>query len=156
MIEWLSSLTWWQWLVGACVLAALEALVPGAVMIWFAISAAVIGLLLVVLPLPWQWQWVLWAVLGVVAMIIYRNYKRTRPDYTEQPMLNQRGQQYVGQTFTLIEPIDNGVGKVRLGDTVWKVAGPDLASGAAVRVIGVDGAVLRVQPAERGSPVEPT
>lgn len=52
-------------LVGAFVLAALEALLPGAVMISFAISAALIGMLLVVLPLPWQWQWVLWAVLGV-------------------------------------------------------------------------------------------
>ena len=52
MIDWLASLTWWQWLVGAFVLAALEALLPGAVMIWFAISAAVIGMLLVVVPLP--------------------------------------------------------------------------------------------------------
>jgi membrane protein implicated in regulation of membrane protease activity len=148
MIDWLASLTWWQWLVGAFVLAALEALLPGAVMIWFAISAAVIGMLLVVVPLPWQWQWVLWAVLGVVAMAGYRHYKRGRPDFTEQPRLNQRGQQYVGQVFTLVEPIENGVGKVRVGDTVWKVAGPELNVGGTVRVTGVDGAVLVVERAD--------
>lgn len=148
IVDWLTSLTWWQWLVGAFVLAALETLLPGAVMIWFAISAALIGMLLVVLPLPWQWQWVLWAVLGVVAMVAYRNYRRGRPDYTEAPTLNQRGQQYVGQVFVLVEPIENGQGKVRVGDTVWKVAGPALDVGTAVRVTGSDGAILLVERVE--------
>lgn len=143
----LTSLTWWQWLVFAVALAALETLIPGAVMIWFAASAALIGLLLVVIPMPWQWQWVLWAALGLAAMVWYRNYKRTRPDFTEQPVLNQRGLQYVGQSFELVEPIENGVGKVRIGDGVWKVSGPALAAGTVVRVTGVDGAVLTVQQA---------
>jgi len=148
VIALLTSLTWWQWLVFAVALAALETLIPGAVMIWFAASAALIGLLLVVIPMPWQWQWVLWAALGLAAMVWYRNYKRTRPDFTEQPVLNQRGLQYVGQTFDLVEPIENGVGKVRIGDGVWKVSGPALPSGTTVRVTGVDGAVLTVQKAE--------
>ena len=147
MIETLTSLNWWQWLVFAVALGALETLIPGAVMIWFA-AAAVIGLLMVVLPMPWQWQWVLWAVLGLVAMIAYRRYKDTRPDYTEQPVLNQRGLQYVGQVFQLVEPIENGSGKVRIGDGVWKVSGPALAAGTTVRITGADGAVLTVQAAE--------
>ena len=148
MIETLTSLNWWQWLVFAVALGALETLIPGAVLIWFAAAAAVIGLLMVVLPMPWQWQWVLWAVLGLVAMIAYRRYKETRPDYTEQPVLNQRGLQYVGQVFQLVEPIENGSGKVRIGDGVWKVSGPALAAGTTVRITGADGAVLTVQAAE--------
>jgi membrane protein implicated in regulation of membrane protease activity len=91
---------------------------------------------------------VLWAVLGLVAMIAYRRYKDTRPDYTEQPVLNQRGLQYVGQVFQLVEPIENGSGKVRIGDGVWKVSGPALAAGTTVRITGADGAVLTVQAAE--------
>ena len=145
MSELFTSLTWWQWLVFAVALGALETLIPGAVMIWFAAAAAVIGLLMVVIPLPWQWQWVLWAVLGLAAMIVYRRFKDTHPDYTEQPVLNQRGLQYVGQVFELVEPIENGVGKVRNGDGAWKVSGPALAAGTTVRVTGVDGAVLTVQ-----------
>ena len=145
MSELFTSLTWWQWLVFAVELGALETLIPGAVMIWFAAAAAVIGLLMVVIPLPWQLQWVLWAVLGLAAMIVYRRFKDTHPDYTEQPVLNQRGLQYVGQVFELVEPIENGVGKVRIGDGAWKVSGPALAAGTTVRVTGVDGAVLTVQ-----------
>jgi inner membrane protein len=139
-----THLEWWHWMVGAVALAALEAFIPGAVAIWFAAAAAVVGLLLVVIPLPWQWQWILFAVLGIVAMLIYRNYVRKHPETTEQPNLNLRGQQYVGTEFVLVEAIQQGFGKVRVGDTVWKVAGPELPVGARVRVTGVDGAVLDV------------
>ena len=151
MIDLLTSLSWWQRLVFAVALAAVETLIPGAGMVWVAASAALIGLLLVIIPMPWQWQWVLWAVLGLAAMVWYRNYKRTRPDYSEQPVLNQRGLQYVGQSFELVEPIENGTGKVRIGDGVWKVSGPALAVGTVVRVTGVEGAVLTVQQAEQAA-----
>jgi inner membrane protein len=145
MIDFLQNLLWWHWIVGAIALAAVETLMPGAVAIWFAVSAIVIGLIMVVLPLPWQWQWVLFAVLGVVAMLAYRRYKQAHPEVDEQPTLNQRGAQYIGQTFTLVEPIEQGYGKVRVGDSVWKVAGADAPGGAQVRVVGSDGAVLKVQ-----------
>jgi membrane protein implicated in regulation of membrane protease activity len=147
MIELLTTLNWWQWIVGAVALAALEAFMPGAVAIWFAISAAVVGLLLVVLPLPWQWQWILFAVLGIVAMIWYRNFKRRNPDPSEQPALNQRAMQYVGQVLLLSEPIQQGFGKVRVGDGVWKVSGQDAPAGTRVRVVGADGTVLKVEAA---------
>jgi inner membrane protein len=148
MIELVTTMTWWHWMVLALALAALETFIPGAVAIWFAVAAGVVGLLLVVIPMPWQWQWILFAVLGIVAMLVYRNYVRKHPESTEQPKLNLRGQQYVGAEFTLVEAIEQGVGKVRVGDSVWKVAGPDLPVGARVRVTGVDGAVLTVVGAE--------
>jgi membrane protein implicated in regulation of membrane protease activity len=78
-------------------------------------------------------------------MVWYRNYKKANPDVSEQPMLNQRGLQYVGQVLELVEPIDHGFGKVRVGDTVWKVSGADAPVGSRVRVIGADGAVLKVE-----------
>jgi membrane protein implicated in regulation of membrane protease activity len=146
MIDVLQSLAWWQWIIFALVLGAIETFIPGAVAIWFAASAVVIGLLLVVWQdMPWQWQWVLWAVLGIVAMVWYRNYKKANPDVESEPNLNRRGAKYVGQVFTLVEPIEQGFGKVRIGDGVWKVSGRDAPVGTAVRVTGVDGAVLKVE-----------
>ncbi len=147
MSEYLTHLQWWHWIVFAVLLAAAEAVVPGAVMIWFAAAAAVIGLLLVVIPIPWQWQLIGFAVLGGVALIAYRNYRRKHPEKFEQPNLNQRGVQYVGRELVLIEPIEQGSGKARVGDGVWKVTGPELPAGARVRVTGVDGTILTVVPA---------
>lgn len=145
MFDFISTLTWWHWIVAAVVLAALETFVPGAVAMWFAVSAGVVGLLLVVVPVPWQIQWILFAVLGLVALMVYRTYFRRQPDVSQQPNLNQRGQQYVGQELTLLEPIVQGYGKVRVGDGVWKVSGTDLPAGARVRVVGAEGTVLKVE-----------
>jgi membrane protein implicated in regulation of membrane protease activity len=147
MFDFLTELTWWHWIVGAIALAAIETFMPGAVAIWFAASAALIGLLLVVLPqMPWQWQWVLFAALGIVAMLAYRHYKKANPEIIEQPNLNRRGLQYVGQVFTLVEAMRDGTGKIQVGDSVWKVSGPDAPVGARVRVTGADATVLTVEP----------
>jgi inner membrane protein len=143
----LMHLEWWHWMVFACVLAALETVIPGAVAIWFAVSAGVIGLLMVAIPIPWAWQLIGFAVLGIVAMVVYRNYLRRHPIADEQPNLNQRGLQYVGKELVLVEPIEQGSGKAKLGDGVWKVSGPELPAGARVRVTGVNGTILSVLPA---------
>jgi len=144
MKEFLMQLEWWHWWIAAAVLAAIETFMPGAVAIWFAISAAVVGALVLIIPVPWQLQLVLFGALGIVAIVAFRSYAKRNPQTTTQPALNQRGAQYVGHEFTLVEPIQQGFGKVRIGDTVWKVAGPSLPIGARVRVTGVDGAVLTV------------
>ena len=34
---------------------------------------------------------------------------------------------------------------MKVADTMWGVAGPDLPSGTKVRVVGVEGTVLRVR-----------
>lgn len=146
MIRFLSTLQWWHWWIAAAVLAAVETFIPGAVAIWFAASALAVGALLIVIPIPWQVQLVLFGVLGFVAIALYRVYARNNPEQSEQPNLNQKGAQYVGRVLKLIEPIDHGSGKVTAGDSVWKVSGPDLPVGASVRVVGIDGVILKVEP----------
>ena len=47
----------------------------------------------------------------------------------------------------LDQAIDRGRGRIRLDDAFWTVEGPDLPAGTPVRVIAVDGMVLKVQEA---------
>ena len=47
----------------------------------------------------------------------------------------------------LSEPILNGFGRVALDDSVWRIAGPDLGAGQRIRIVGHDGAVLKVEAA---------
>lgn len=149
MIAFAQSLDWWHWWIAAAVLAAFETLLPGAVAIWFAASAAVIGALLLIVPIPWQLQLVLFAMLGVVFIFLYRRFRGVQDLASDQPLLNQRGVQHIGQTFTLIEPLQGGTGKIRVGDTVWLVSGADQPAGARVRVTGVRGATFEVEPVTR-------
>jgi inner membrane protein len=46
--------------------------------------------------------------------------------------------------FTLEKPIVDGFGTVRIDDTIWRVAGPDVPAGSRVRVVQADGANLTV------------
>lgn len=145
MLKFLEGLTWWHWWIVAAVLAALETFIPGALAIWFAAAALVLGIVLLVLPIQWELQLVLFGILSTVATLLWWRYGRTTRDESAQPMLNQRGAQYVGRTFALAEAIVGGSGKVHVGDTVWLVQGGDAPAGARVKVVGVKGAVLQVE-----------
>jgi len=46
----------------------------------------------------------------------------------------------------VVQAIENGSGRVKLGDSEWLVRGPDAAAGERVRVSGSDGATLLVEP----------
>ena len=49
-----------------------------------------------------------------------------------------------GQLWLIV----GGRGQIKVDDTNWRVTGPDLPSGAKVRVAGADGAVLAVERAD--------
>ncbi len=145
MLEFAQKLDWWHWWIAAAVLAAAETFVPGAIAIWFAAAAVVVGALLLIVPVPWQLQLVLFGALGVAAIFLWRRYRFQDGNESDQPALNQRGVQYIGQEFTLVEALAGGNGKIQVGDTVWLVHGADAPAGARVRVTGVNGVVLIVQ-----------
>jgi membrane protein implicated in regulation of membrane protease activity len=145
MLKFLEGLTWWHWWIVAAVLAAAETFIPGALAIWFAAAALLLGIVLLMLPIQWELQLVLFGVLSAIATLLWWRYGRTTRDESAQPMLNQRGAQYVGRTFALVEAIQDGSGKVHVGDTVWLVQGSDAPAGARVKVVGVKGAVLQVE-----------
>ena len=144
----LEEIEFWYWWVAAVVLIVVEVFAPGTVALWMAVSAAVVGLLLLAVPdLTWQTQLLVFAVLSVATVVGWRAYQLRYPTQSDQPALNRRGEQYVGRVFTLSEAIVNGTGKIHVDDTMWKVQGEDLTEGARVRVTGVDGTLLTVEPA---------
>jgi inner membrane protein len=138
------DLLFWHWWVAGLLLLALEAFFPGAVFLWMGVSALVTGTLSWLLPLPWQWELAVFSALSIVSFFAYKKL-RPAPRPSDQPTLNRRGDAYLGRRLTLSEAIVNGHGRVRMDDTQWRIAGPDLPSGTQVEVVAVDGATLRVK-----------
>ncbi|WP_455209502.1 NfeD family protein [Kaarinaea lacus] len=142
----LEQLDFWHWWVLGIVLIILELFAPGAFFLWMGIAAGLVGLILVIAPdMAWQYQLIVFAVISVVSIAIWRGYLNKHPTPTDRPTLNMRGEQYVGRTFTLSAPIVNGVGKIKVDDTMWKIEGSDCDTGARVKVTKTDGAVLKVE-----------
>jgi membrane protein implicated in regulation of membrane protease activity len=148
-MEWMTQINFWHWWILAGMLLILELTSPVFFFLWLAFSAAAVGFLLLVFPdIPVEGQLVLFGVLSVVAVLAWRKYREVHPQVSDQPLLNQRGQQYTGRIFTLDHAIVNGVGKVEVDDSTWRVKGADLPAGTRVRVIGVDGVVFIVESAD--------
>jgi membrane protein implicated in regulation of membrane protease activity len=142
------AIEFWHWWIAGIVLLGIEIFAPGFWFLWIAVAAGIVGAILFFLPdLSWQGQVLLFAILSVISLIGWRAYQRRYPTQSDEPNLNRRGAQYVGRVFTLDEAIVNGTGKIRVDDTTWKVAGDDRPLGAKVRVTGVSGTVLTVEPA---------
>lgn len=142
----LDQLDFWHWWVIGIILIILELFMPGAFFLWMGIAAGLVGMVLVIAPgIGWEYQFIIFAVVSVVSIIAWRAYLNKHPIPTDRPTLNMRGEQYVGRVFTLSEPIVNGVGKIKVDDTMWKIEGNDCAAGSRVKVRKTDGAVLRVE-----------
>ncbi|WP_231880875.1 NfeD family protein [Halothiobacillus diazotrophicus] len=139
----------WGWLILAVALIAIEVLAPSSFFLWMGIAAALVGGILFLIPgLDWPYQIALFALLSVVTVFIGRRVFRPQRQETDHPTLNQRGAQYIGRHFTLEEPIVNGVGWLRVGDSRWRALGTDMPAGTVVQVVSVDSTNLVVEAAQ--------
>ncbi len=136
----------WNWFLIAALLLILETIVPGVHFVWFGFAAAIVGGLALVTGIAWAWQLIAFGLIACVVVYVMRRYVDPTRTLSDQPTLNDRGQQYVGRTAVVEDPIAEGRGKVRIGDSLWIVTGADAASGTTVKITGVDGTVLIVAP----------
>lgn len=146
LLLWLANLTWWHWLVLAMLLVIIEIIAPSFYFLWIATAAGLMTLVTLVWPqLQWELQLLLFGGLSIATLLLQWAFLRGhKPKPSDQPQLNRRGEQYTGRVLTLVEPIENGYGAVRVDDTRWRVTGPPLPAGRSVRVIGMNGMTLRV------------
>ncbi|NKB35941.1 MAG: NfeD family protein [Gammaproteobacteria bacterium] len=143
----IEQIQFWHWLIAAVVLITLEMVVlPAVYFLWMGIAAGIVGVLMMAIPgLPFMAQIAVFTVISVVSLVVHKRYLKNNPPVTDEPTLNRRGEQYVDRVFTLEEPIVNGVGKIKVDDSIWKVMGEDMGDGGKVKVIGVDGTVFKVE-----------
>ncbi|WP_315721900.1 MULTISPECIES: NfeD family protein [unclassified Bradyrhizobium] len=145
MSEMFVTLGTWNWLIFGVILMALELLAPGIFLIWLGLAALLVGLLSFALSPGWQLQILLFALFSIAAVPLWRRLARANAAPSQDnPFLNRRSAALVGREFTLEKPIIDGNGTVRIDDTVWRVAGPDIPAGSRVRIVQADGAHLTV------------
>ena len=145
-MELLHTFTFWHWLILGVLLIVLEIFAPGVVFLWVGAAAIITGGITWAFPdMAVQWQVIIFAILAVASVLSGRKWLKVHPVQTDHPMLNRRGEQYVGRHFTLSDAIDSGFGKIKVDDSIWKVSGEDMPAGTSVEVTGVDGTVLKVK-----------
>jgi membrane protein implicated in regulation of membrane protease activity len=145
MWTYLQDLSFWDWLGLGTVLLILEVFGAGGYLLWIGVAAAGVGILTYILPaLSWELQFLSFAALSVLTALYWWRRQRSVQRKSDQPGLNMRGSELIGQTFVVQESIINGRGKIKVGDGVWMVVGPDAPAGDRVRVTAQDGTILHV------------
>ena len=146
-MDWLDGLAaHWVWLTLGLVLAGLEMLVPGVYLIWLALAAIVTGVLTLTLDLSLPVQVVDFVFLSLIIAFSAKRFLRDRPIESSDPLMNRRGARMVGETALVVQAIEHGSGRVKLGDSEWIARGPNIAVGERVRISGSEGAILLVEP----------
>ncbi len=147
MIEFLiHDLLWWHWIIFGIILIVSEIIVPHFVVIWFGMSALVVGIVDKILHTSFSTELALWTLLSVALLVIWLKFFKTKP-LTESGQADYR----FDTRGIVISPIKTGKkGKVRfdapvLGSSEWHAISDEaLENGTPVRIQDVNGQLIKV------------
>ncbi len=136
--------TWWHWVGLGILFLIVEMLVGTVFLLCLGVSSLVLGLIVYFFgAISLEYQLLLFAFFAVISTLIWRKSTHALNNNSKMPILNRRGEQYVGRVFTLDTPIVNGIGKTHIDDTFWRIKCKiDLPVGARIRITGTDGVML--------------
>ncbi len=150
MMNWMADNADWLWWSVGVVLLAGEMVIPGVYLLWIGLASLVTGVIAWLIP---EWGFaghgIVFALLATVSIYVGHRFVYRQGTAVVDSEVNVRGKSFVGKTYEVVEPIKNGRGHVRVGDSRWLASGPDLKKGALAKVIAVDGTVLVVEAANQ-------
>ncbi len=145
MMSLLINMTHWHWLSIAVVMLVIEMMIGTVYMLWISFAAAITAALLWLFGFGWEMQILVFTLVSILAVIAWYQYDKKRDKTSPRPTLNKRGHQYIGRTFELSHAIQNGVGKINVDDSSWKVRGEDAPINTKVKVTDIDGTELIIE-----------
>ena len=136
----------WLWMIGGVLLLIAEIIAPGFFLVFIGGAAIAAGLFTLLFGLGLAGQLSLFAVYALIAVMIGRKFYANAAVDAGDPLLNDRAAQLVGRSVTVIETVDEHSGRVRVGDSEWSARGGPGSAGERVRITGVEGNCLLVEP----------
>jgi membrane protein implicated in regulation of membrane protease activity len=141
----------WLWLIGGVLLLILEVIAPGFFLVFLGAAGIATGVFTLLFHLGLAPQLALFAIYAVIAVMAGRRFYSVK-DASSDPLLNDRAGRLVGKVVTVVAPVDDHGGRVRVGDSEWSARGGPAAAGERVRITGVDGNCLKVETERALSP----
>lgn len=148
-MEYLNAHPAWWWLSLGIALLIIEMISGTLIFFFISVGAFLVAVLTWGLDLGGIAQGLTFALTTVAAVAAWRKFRPNPGDKLEQLAgasgLNSRLAGFVGREAVLEEALRNGRGRIRMDDSYWNVVGEDLPAGSRVRIVAVEGMILRVQ-----------
>jgi membrane protein implicated in regulation of membrane protease activity len=136
----------WLWAIGGLVLLIAEIVAPGFFLVFLGVAAIATGLFTLLFDLGLGPQLALFVVYTALAVMIGKRWYGEPDTHDQSIKLNEPAKRLVGRTVTVVEAVDDQGGRVRVGDGEWSARGGPAAAGERVKVTGIDGNCLTVEP----------
>ena len=146
------ELAWWHWMVIGLGLGLLELFVASFFVIWFGLGALLVGVAMLAIPdMAFSAQILLWTAASVAMTVLWFKVLRKDAGKTRSGQADEALGE-IGVLVRAVEPlgIESARGEVRfqrpvMGSDVWPcLADEAIAAGERVRVLAVDGQILKV------------
>ncbi|OIR03032.1 hypothetical protein GALL_148100 [mine drainage metagenome] len=140
---------WWQWAIVGIALILAELAIPVFVMIWFGLGALLVSLLVALFPaLGLTGQLGCWLAFSLLLILLW--FRIFRPG-AHKTRIGMSDDYVVGEIGLLTHPVAPfEKGRVRfqkpiLGSETWDcIADEAMAAGARVKVLGIEGSLVKV------------
>ena len=136
----------WIWAIVGLLLLIAEIVAPGFFLVFLGVAAIATGLFTLLFDLGLGPQLALFVVYTALAVMLGKRWYGEPDIHDQSTKLNEPAKRLVGKTVTVVEPVDDHGGRVRVGDGEWSARGGPAAAGERVTVTGVDGNCLTVEP----------
>ena len=145
-----TSVVYWHWIALGFLLAAVEILVPSFFMLWFGVSAILVGTLSFFIPMPFALELLIWGLLSLACLVVW--FKFVSPKMKDATKSGMGREALIGQVGTVLEyNVSSTRGMLRfpaplLGEDEWRFISPEpLSSGDKVIVTDTSGNDLIVK-----------
>jgi len=140
---------WWHWAVVGIVLVLAELAVPAFVLVWFGLGAVLVAAIVFVLPgAGLTFQIATWTLASLAMVLLW--FKIFKPGF-HKTRIGMADANVIGEVGMLIQDVEPyRKGQVRfqkpiLGADVWDcIADEAIGSGERIKVLGVEGSLLKV------------
>ncbi len=139
----LENLNYLHWLVFGLGLVIVELFLWSMFLLWIGASAITISIVFYLYPeVSAGLQVLSFIFLSAVSTFLAKKYF---PVKTVDDELNLNAKSHIGKECTVVS-IENGIVKVRLGESLWFAKGCEMSVGQKVRIIDTDSSTLIVEP----------
>ena len=137
------NLNYMHWLVIGLVLIIIELFVWSVFLLWIGASAITVSIIFYLIPeISGPLQLIIFLILASSATYLSKRYY---PVKTVDDQLNDKAKKHIGKEC-IIESIENGVTKVKIGESLWFAKGSNLSAGQRVKIIDVESSTFIIEP----------
>ena len=154
-MEWITQMGYLSWFAIGVFLILAELFIPGTYLLWFGLSAFIMGVVVSLITLSAIEILVSFALISAVFAGIgwyaYAKILNRTPVPEKYKYLNDMAGAHIGQVYDLSEDVVDGRAKAKIGDSFWLVEIDEpLKKGTKVKITDVkDGVILKAEKADQ-------